>query len=91
MITTLGISKELAEYIKKENGIDMENPKVAAQIMEGYNLMGFIVIDEAVEVNKFLWDNGERYFETITFNNLERENSGGEYKKALNLMQKMYR
>jgi hypothetical protein len=59
--------------------------------MEGYNLMGFIVIDEATEVNKFLWDNGERYFETITFNNLERENSGGEYKKALNLMQKMYR
>jgi hypothetical protein len=91
MITTLGISKELAEYIKKENGIDMENPKTAAQIMEGYNLMGFIVIDEATEVNKFLWDNGERYFETITFNNLERENSGGEYKKALNLMQKMYR
>jgi hypothetical protein len=91
MITTLGISKELAEYIKKENGIDMEHAKTAAQIMEGYNLMGFVIIDEAAEVNKFLWDNGERYFETITFNNLERENSGGEYKKALNLMQKMYR
>jgi hypothetical protein len=91
MITTLGVSKELAEYIKKENGIDLEKPKVAAQIMEGYNLMGFVIIDEATEVDRFLWDNGERYYETITFNNLEREQSGGEYKKALNLMQKMYR
>jgi hypothetical protein len=91
MISVLGISKELCEYIKKENGIDLEKPKIAAQIMEGYNLMGFVIIDEAVEANKFLWDNGERYYETISFSNLEREQSGGEYKKALNLMQKMYR
>ena len=91
MITTLGISAELADYIKKENGIDMNNPKVARQIMEGYNLMGVVIIDEASEADKFLWDTGEGYYESISFNNLERENSGGEYKKALNLMQKMYR
>ena len=91
MITTLGISAELADYIKKENGIDMNNPKVARQIMEGYNLMGVVIIDEASEADKFLWDTGEGFYESISFNNLERENSGGEYKKALNLMQKMYR
>lgn len=91
MITTLGISQELAEYIKKENGIDLANPRVARPIMEGFNLMGFIIIDEAAEADKFLWDTGEGFYETISFNNLEREASGGEYKKALNLMQKMYR
>ena len=91
MITTLGISQELAEYIKKENGIDLSNPRVARPIMEGFNLMGFVIIDEAAEADKFLWDTGEGFFETISFNNLEREASGGEYKKALNLMQKMYR
>ena len=91
MITTLGISAELAEYIKKENGINLDNVNEVRKIMEGYNLMGFVIIDEAVEADKFLWDTGEGYYETISFNNLERENSGGEYKKALNLMQKMYR
>lgn len=91
MITTLGISQELAEYIKKENGIDLSNPKITRPIMEGFNLMGFVIIDEAAEADKFLWDTGEGFFETISFNNLEREASGGEYKKALNLMQKMYR
>lgn len=91
MITTLGISQELAEYIKKTNGIDLMNPKVVRPIMEGFNLMGFVIIDEAAEADKFLWDTGEGYYETISFNNLEREASGGEYKKALNLMQKMYR
>ena len=91
MITTLGISQELAEYIKKTNGIDLMNPKVVRPIMEGFNLMGFVIIDEAAEADKFLWDTGEGFFETISFNNLEREASGGEYKKALNLMQKMYR
>lgn len=91
MITTLGISQELVEYIKKENGIDLNNPKVARGIMEGFNLMGMVIIDEAAEANKFLWDTGEGFYETISFNNLEREASGGEYKKALNLMQKMYR
>ena len=91
MITTLGISQELAEYIKKTNGIDLMDPRVVRPIMEGFNLMGFVIIDEAAEADKFLWDTGEGYYETISFNNLEREASGGEYKKALNLMQKMYR
>ena len=53
--------------------------------------MGVVIVDEAGEGDKFLWDTGEGYYESISFNNLERENSGGEYKKALNLMQKMYR
>lgn len=90
-ITTLGISSDLAEYIKKENGIDVSNPKIMRGIMEGYNLMGAVIINEATEVCQFLWDTGEGFYESISFTNLEREASGGEYKKALNLMQKMYR
>lgn len=90
-ITTLGISSDLAEYIKKENGIDVSNPRTMRGIMEGYNLMGAVIINEATEVCQFLWDTGEGFYESISFTNLEREASGGEYKKALNLMQKMYR
>ena len=90
-ITTLGISSDLAEYIKKENSIDVYNPNTMRGIMEGYNLMGAVIINEATEVCQFLWDTGEGFYDSVSFTNLEREASGGEYKKALNLMQKMYR
>lgn len=90
-ITTLGISSDLAEYIKKENSIDIYNPNTMRGIMEGYNLMGAVIINEATEVCQFLWDTGEGFYDSVSFTNLEREASGGEYKKALNLMQKMYR
>lgn len=90
-ITTLGVSKELVEYIKKQNNINLENPKEAAKIMESLNLMGFIIIDEAAEVDSIMWDNGERQYESLSFNALERDTSGSEYRKAINLMSKTYR
>lgn len=90
-ITTLGLSKELVEFIKKENGINLENPIEASKIMESLNLMGFIIIDEAAEVDSIMWDNGERQYESLSFNALERDTSGAEYKKAINLMAKTYR
>lgn len=90
-ITTLGISREVVEYIKKQNNIDLDDAKEAAKIMESLNLMGIFIIDEAAEVDSILWDNGEKQYETLSFNALERDTSGGEYKKALNLMAKTYR
>lgn len=90
-ITTIGMSQELVEFIKKNNGIDVERPRVMEPIMEGYNLMGVVLIDEADEVAKFMWDTGEGNYESISFQNMQRETNGGEYKKAVNLISKMYR
>lgn len=90
-ISSLAISKETAEYIKKMEGIDVKNPRVIDQIMTAYNLMSFVVADESLEVCDWIWDTGEDMYEQISFNALEREASDNSYKKVINLMTKMAR
>lgn len=89
-ISTLVITQEEVEYLKKTRYIDIENPRIITSIMDAYNLMGFVIVDEALEVAKFLFDDGEGEFEVITFNNLEREQRDNT-KKIVNLMSKMSR
>lgn len=89
-ISTLVITQEEVEYLKKTRYIDVENPRVICTIMDAYNLMGFVIVDEALEIAKFLYDDGEGEYEVITFNNLEREQRDNS-KKIVNLMSKMSR
>lgn len=89
-ITSLVITQEEANYLKKTHNINIENVNTARQIMEAYNLLSLEIVDESIEVVKFLFD-GDDYYETLSFNNLERESGDGMYKKVINLMAKMNR
>ena len=51
--------------------------------------MSIVIIDEDLEVCKFIYDTGEDLWETITFNHLERESSDNTYKRIVNMMTKM--
>ena len=88
-ISTLLVSQDLVEFLKKNDNIDIENPRTANAIMSSYNFMSIAVCDEAVEVAKFIYDTGDDMYETISFNHLERESTDGAYKKVINLMSKM--
>lgn len=90
-ISTLVVSKDDVEALKKEYDIDVEKPYVIKPIMDSYSLMGFVIVDEATEVVKFLFDSDDNSFETLTFSHLEREASDNSYKKVINLMTKMTR
>lgn len=90
-ITTLVVSQEEVEYLKKSENINIENPKVIRGIMESYGLMSFVIVDESMEVAKFIFDTGEDVYENLAFNYLEREASDNSYKKVINLMTKMNR
>lgn len=90
-ITTLAISQEEVEYIKKNNNIDLERINIVRPLMESLNLMGFVIIDESLEVAKFLFDSGDDMFETVSFTHLERESSDNTYKRIVNLMTKISR
>ena len=57
--------------------------------MEQYNLLGMSIVDESLEIAKFMWDTGEDLWETVSFNNLERESNDNTYKKVVNLMTKV--
>lgn len=89
-ITTLCITQEEVEYLKKTKYINVEDPRVICKIMDAYNMMGFVIVDEALEIAKFLYDDGEGQYEVITFANLEREQKDNT-KKIVNLMSKMSR
>ena len=90
-ITSLVISQEEVEYIKKYYSIDMEKSYVTRKILESYNLMDIVIADESLEVAKFLFDDGDGIFETLAFDSLEKEAKDSSYKKVVNLMSRLNR
>lgn len=90
-ITSLIVSQEEVEYLKKYNSVDMEKSYVTRSILENYNLMDIVIADESLEIAKFLFDDGDGVFETLTFDSLEKEAKDSSYKKVVNLMSKINR
>ena len=88
-ITSLIISQEEVEYLRKYHTLDMEKSYVTRKVLEGYNLMDIIIADESIEVAKFLFDDGDGVFETLSFDSLEKEAKDSSYKKVVNLMSRL--
>lgn len=88
-ISTLVISQDEVEYIKKYANIDMDKEQYARVILDAYNLLCLVIVDETNEVAKFLFNTGQDLFEELSFNQLEREATDGSYKKMVNLITKM--
>ena len=90
-ITSLIISQEDVDSIKKEYNVDVEDPKVVSPLFTNYNLLCFGISDESLEVAKFMFDTGEGNWENYSFTSLEREDKDNTYKKVVNLMTKVAR
>ena len=90
-ITTLVISQEEVEYLRKYNNVDVEKVSTILNLFESLNLMCVCIVDESLEVAKFIYDEQEPLWETISFTHLEREASDNTYKKVVNLMTKVAR
>ena len=88
-ISTIVISREEADAIKKNERMDLDRVNAVHSVMNGYNIMGFVIVDESLERASFLFDDGSSSYETISFTHLERQgNDGGAYKKVINLLTK---
>ena len=91
-ITTLIISQDEVEYLKKDYDINLENRNFAIKLMDAYNFMGIVIVDEPAETASFIWDEGnDANYETLSFRNLERESDDKNYRKVINLMTKVMR
>ena len=88
-ITTVLLSQNEVDFIKKEFMIDITDVQNTRILMDKYNLLGISVVDESLETAKFMWDTGEDLWETVSFNNLEKESNDNTYKKVVNLMTKV--
>ena len=89
-ITSLVLSQYEVEYLKQLN-IDMEKSYNTRSVLEGYNLMDIVIADESLEIAKFLFDDGDGVFETLTFDALEKQANDNTYKKVVNLVSKINR
>ena len=89
-ITSLVFSKEEADYLKKYERMDIMRVGTAHTIMNAYNIMTIIIVDENTEKVHFLYDDGSGSYETMSFSHLERQGNGadGAYKKVINLLTK---
>lgn len=87
-ITMLVLSKAEVEIIKQNYRLDLSKASNMLSIMKGYNFIGVAIIDEVNEKVDFLYDDGTKNFETISFMSLEREQGAGEYKKMINTLVK---
>jgi hypothetical protein len=85
-ITSIILSKAEVELIKKEHRIDLMKVGTLIGIMRGYNLMCAVIVDDVAERVDFLYDDGEKQFETLSFMSLEREDSNGQLKKVINVL-----
>ena len=88
-ITTLVITQEEVDFLKKESGMNMDDANTANYILHSYNLMGLVIVDESTETAKFLFDGEFDTFDMLPFGALEREaGDASMYKKVINLMSK---
>ena len=85
-ITTLVISQADVDALYREENFDISNPKNAMHFMRSYNLMGFIIADDALGILRVMMDDGEKTFSEFAYRMLERETQDGTYKKLINLM-----
>ena len=90
-ITTIAITQNEIESMKKEYNTDLMRVPVLKPIMDAYNLMGFVTIDSEIEAMRFFYDDGSNNFDTLSFSSLERDAKDSGYKKVINLMTKMVR
>lgn len=89
--TSIVLSIEEAEFIKREYGFDIQDPRIAYKIMNEYFLIGMVIVDAGAQVAHFLFDGNEDY-QTVTFSGLERGDiSGGgvDFKDVLKLVQRV--
>lgn len=89
-ITTLILTTEEVDYLKKTQAIDLNNVSIATDLLDAYNLLGIGIVDESAELVKFLWDGEMNGYEPLSFLAMEKEDrdNGGMYKKVINLMAK---
>ena len=88
-ITTLVITQEEVDYLRKNSGMDLNNVNTANYILNSFNLLAICIVDEAAEVAKFLFDGEFNQYDYYSFTALEKEaGDNGMYKKVINLMSK---
>jgi hypothetical protein len=87
-ITSLVLSENDVSYMKENYSIDIMNVSIARKLLDAYNFIAIVIMNEALEIAYFLFDTGDDSYEKITFSGLEKESADSNYKQIINLLTK---
>lgn len=87
-ITSLVLSENDVSYMKENYSIDIMNVSIARKLLDTYNFIAIVIMNEALEIAYFLFDTGDDSYEKITFSGLEKESADSNYKQIINLLTK---
>ena len=84
-ITTLMVSAYDVEMLRKMEDIDISDSRVALKLMDDYNLVGIVIVDDSTESAKIIFDTGDDEYEPYTFKTLKRDDKM-DYKQMIQLL-----
>lgn len=84
-ITTLMVSAYDVEMLRKMEDIDISDSRVARKLMDDYNLVGIVIVDDSTESAKIIFDTGDDEYEPYTFKTLKRDDKV-DYKQMIQLL-----
>ena len=84
-ITTLMVSAYDVEMLRKMEDIDISDSRVARKLMDDYNLVGIVIVDDSTESTKIIFDTGDDEYEPYTFKTLKRDDKM-DYKQMIQLL-----
>lgn len=87
-ITSLLVTTDEVEELKKNNDIDLSKSSVARKIMYDYNLLCIGIVDETTESVALIFDTGDDEYELMRFKSLKKEKDI-DAKQIVNLLTKM--
>ncbi len=84
---TIVVTQDEVNTIKDVYGYDLNNMSLVNKLMSNYFLIGFVIVDPALQRVKFLFD-GSTQYETLTYATLARESSTNDkqFKEMLNML-----
>lgn len=87
-ITSLLVTTDEVEELKKNNDIDLSRSNIARKIMSDYNLLCIGIVDETTESVALIFDTGDDEYELVRFKSLKKEKDM-DAKQIVNLLTKM--
>lgn len=87
-ITSLLVTTDEVEELKKNNDIDLSRSNVARKVMSDYNLLCIGIVDETTESVALIFDTGDDEYELVRFKSLKKEKDM-DAKQIVNLLTKM--
>lgn len=87
-ITSLLVTTDEVEELKKNNDIDLSRSNVARKIMSDYNLLCIGIVDETTDSVALIFDTGDDEYELVRFKSLKKDKDM-DAKQIVNLLTKM--